>query len=186
MIDHAGPMTTSIRDNALLLSVLAGYDGFDPRMTPETPLRQNVPQYHEILDKTIAEKTADGTWTTSSAAKGLKVAILKEAWDAPTISEDVINAVKQAGERFRSLGAEVDEVSVPMHTTAPAIWAGATRAQMGEFATAGVAPDLLSFPFAAINPSVPTQEVSESYILSSEVPNAHFGVSKELRPWIPG
>ena len=29
MIDHAGPMTRTVEDNALLLSVLAGYDGLD-------------------------------------------------------------------------------------------------------------------------------------------------------------
>jgi amidase len=34
-IDHTGPMTANVRDNALLLEVLAGADGLDPRQTPK-------------------------------------------------------------------------------------------------------------------------------------------------------
>src|SRR5207244_8296076 len=30
-LDHAGPMTATVADNALLLEVLAGADGLDPR-----------------------------------------------------------------------------------------------------------------------------------------------------------
>jgi amidase len=30
-LDHTGPMTRNVRDNALLLEVLAGADGLDPR-----------------------------------------------------------------------------------------------------------------------------------------------------------
>ena len=30
-IDHTGPMTTTVADNALLLEVIAGPDGLDPR-----------------------------------------------------------------------------------------------------------------------------------------------------------
>ena len=34
MLDHLGPMTSSVADNALLLDVLAGPDGLDPRQRP--------------------------------------------------------------------------------------------------------------------------------------------------------
>ncbi len=44
-IDHTGPMTRNVRDNALLLEVLAGSDGLDPRQTrrkfPTIPRRSN-------------------------------------------------------------------------------------------------------------------------------------------------
>ena len=30
-VDHAGPMTNSVEDNALMLEVIAGSDGLDPR-----------------------------------------------------------------------------------------------------------------------------------------------------------
>jgi amidase len=30
-IDHAGPITANVRDNALMLEIIAGSDGLDPR-----------------------------------------------------------------------------------------------------------------------------------------------------------
>ena len=30
-VDHVGPMTATVADNALLLEVIAGHDGYDPR-----------------------------------------------------------------------------------------------------------------------------------------------------------
>ncbi|KAH8681716.1 amidase [Xylariales sp. PMI_506] len=156
LIDHCGPMAGSIRDTALLLSVLAGYDGIDPRMTPETPLRQNVPQYHEILDQAIAERTAAGTWTPAQAAKGLKIGIIKEGWEAPTISPEVEAATKAACERFTALGAEVEEISIPLHKIGPAIWTAATRENMIDSLT-NVSPTLLSHSLPDLNPPVPDQ-----------------------------
>ena len=40
--DHAGPMIKDVLDNALLLSVVAGVDGFDDRQMGE-PLYRDVP-----------------------------------------------------------------------------------------------------------------------------------------------
>src|SRR5438876_8840597 len=38
-LDHAGPMTATVADNALLLEVLAGADGLDPRQSAPTSSR---------------------------------------------------------------------------------------------------------------------------------------------------
>lgn len=78
LLDHAGPIAGSVRDTALLLSALAGYDGLDDaHMTPETPLRAHVPQYHERLDAAVAERRGAGSWTRSGAARGLRVGVLR-------------------------------------------------------------------------------------------------------------
>ena len=53
IMDHTGPMARTIEDTALLLGVLAGYDGMDPRMTPETPLRSQVPNYLDDLQSWV-------------------------------------------------------------------------------------------------------------------------------------
>src|SRR3712207_7165937 len=42
-LDHTGPMTATVEDNALLLEVLAGPDGLDPRQYHHGP----VPSYRE-------------------------------------------------------------------------------------------------------------------------------------------
>ncbi|KAI0177947.1 amidase signature domain-containing protein [Pestalotiopsis sp. NC0098] len=156
LIDHCGPMAGSVRDTALLLSVLAGYDGIDPRMTPESPLRQNVPQYHQILDKEIASRTTEGTWTSTQSAKGLRIGVLKEDWEVPTMSPEVAAATKAACDRFAALGAVVEEISIPLHKIGPAIWTAATRANMIDSMT-NVSPTLLSHTLPDLNPPVPDQ-----------------------------
>ncbi|KAI1343706.1 amidase signature enzyme [Xylariaceae sp. FL0016] len=153
LIDHAGPMAASVRDNALLLSVLAGYDGFDPRMTPETPLRENVPQYHELLDRAIASRTEAGTWTPGAAGTGLRIGVLKEAFEVPGMDPTVASVIRDAASRFEGLGASVREASVPLHAQAPHIFTAATRASLPASFTAQAAPPTLSHPFPG--PPVP-------------------------------
>ncbi|MEM6488124.1 MAG: amidase [Pseudomonadota bacterium] len=101
-IDHTGPMTATVADNALLLEVLAGADGLDPR------------QY--------APKTDAYTAALGKGARGLRIALLREGFGRPE-SEAVVDAgVRRAAEVLRDLGATVDEVSVPMHDKAMAVW----------------------------------------------------------------
>ena len=101
-IDHTGPMTRNVRDNALLLEVLAGADRLDPRQgTPK------VSNYTEAL---------------GGGAKGLRIGVVKEGFGHPSSEADVDRKVKAGADLFRKLGATVDEISVPMHLLAPAIW----------------------------------------------------------------
>lgn len=152
IIDHCGPMATTIEDVALLLSVMAGYDGLDPRMTPETPLRHHVKDYAQILRQRIQDKKAKGEWTAEKAGAGLKVGILREGWAIPTLADEVASVTKAAAQRFAALGADVDEVSIPLHVDGPLIWVAATRYQMGPTGTANAAPSLLSQPIVSLQP----------------------------------
>ena len=61
-IDHTGPMTRNVRDNALLLEVLAGPDGLDPR--------QGTP------------KVANYTEALGGGVKGLRIGVVKEGFGA--------------------------------------------------------------------------------------------------------
>jgi amidase len=101
-VDHTGPMTASVADNALLLEVIAGDDGYDPRI--KAPV---VQEYTKAL---------------GTGVKGLKIAVLKEGFEQPGAESAVNASVKAAAERLRGLGASVDEVSIPMHMVAGAIW----------------------------------------------------------------
>ena len=101
-VDHTGPMTASVADNALLLEVLAGDDGYDPRIK--------------------APKVQDYTKALGVGVKGLKIAIVKEGFEQAGGEAEVNESVKEAAKRLRSLGATVDDVSIPMHLVAPAIW----------------------------------------------------------------
>jgi len=101
-IDHAGPMTATVADNALLLEVIAGEDGLDPR------------QYNVRTDRYTA--------ALGKGAAGLRIGLLTEGFELDSCEPDVVEKVHLAAERLRKLGAIVENVSVPMHMDGPAIW----------------------------------------------------------------
>ena len=101
-IDHAGPMTTTVADNALLLEVIAGPDGLDPR------------QYNVRVDKY--------TTALGRGVAGMRIGVVTESFGWPSSQADVDDKVRQGAERMRSLGAVVEDVSIPMHLDGGAIW----------------------------------------------------------------
>jgi amidase len=101
-IDHTGPMTATVADNALLLEVLAGPDGLDPR-------QQGV-------------AADDYTAALGRGAVGLRIALVLEGFGHGNSEPEVDAKVRQAADAFRSLGATVDEVSIPLHSMGQAIW----------------------------------------------------------------
>ena len=103
-VDHTGPMTSNVEDNALLLEVLAGEDGYDPR-------QYNV----KTQPYTQALKGKEGL-------KGMKIAVVKEGYMQANAEEDVNIKVKAATSVLRSLGATVEEVSIPMHLVGSSLW----------------------------------------------------------------
>jgi len=90
-LDQIGPFARTVEDAAALLEVISGYDPHD-----STSLNLPVEKYTESLNKDI---------------KGLKVGVIKELYDEG-ISPDVLNAVNNAIETFKSLGAEIKMISL--------------------------------------------------------------------------
>lgn len=135
MVDHLGPMSSTLDGIALLLQVLAGYDGIDPRMSPESPLRSAVPDYPALL---AAVKASDGP--------KLRVGILKEAFELPNLDQQVRDFVYgTATEFFTAVGASVREVSIPLHLQGPELWTVATRTSMSDWACRLQTPGFLSY-----------------------------------------
>ena len=91
-IEYIGPLTDSVADNALCLEVLADSGAGD---------------YTGALGKEPA---------------GLKIAVVKEGFGWPSSAAAVDQCVKSAASHFTSLGATVEEISIPGHLTGPAIW----------------------------------------------------------------
>ena len=102
-LDHTGPMSATVEDNALLLEVLAGPDGLDPRQYSTTP----VPDYRALMRGGVA---------------GMKIALIEEGFGHPQSQEANDALVKEAAERLKGLGATVETVSLPMHRLGAAIW----------------------------------------------------------------
>jgi amidase len=114
-LDHLGPIAASTRDVALMLGVLAGPDGLDPRQSGATAPAEGY----------LPALTGD--------VRGLRIAVVAEGFGIPGLSEmDVDASVRAAAAAFGPLGATVEEVSIPWHRDAMVVWnavalEGATR-----------------------------------------------------------
>lgn len=94
-------MARTVYDTALLLEAVAGYDHIDDRQLG-APHPADVPKYGELV---LANR--------QQGVKGMKIALLKEGFEDKSMSPEVDRIVKAAIKKFVSLGATVDEVSVP-------------------------------------------------------------------------
>ncbi len=93
-LDQAGPMTKDVRDAAILLEIMAGYDPKDA-----TSLNRPVPSFEKAL---------------SGSLKGLKVGIPKE-YRVEGLSPEILKMWEDGIAWVKDAGAEVIDASLP-HT----------------------------------------------------------------------
>ena len=93
--DHCGPMTWTVEDTAYMLQAIAGYDPKDPT-TGAAP----VPDYSLALRTDI---------------KGLTIGVPRDYFYAsrPEVDPEVITTAEKGLETLQSLGANLEEVSIP-------------------------------------------------------------------------
>ncbi len=108
-LDHAGPITRSVRDAALMLQVIAGHDRNDP-----TSSREPVPDFLNAIGRGL---------------KGTSVGVIRQLLSG--VNSEVSRSFEAALRELRNLGADVDEVSIPSIEQASAI---ATNIMLGEAA----------------------------------------------------
>lgn len=101
-IDHLGPITGNVADNALLLEVIAGDDGLDPRQ--------------------CAPRTARYTDALHQGVSGLRIGVVQEGFGMPGGTPGLDDKVRAAADQWARLGARLVPVSVPMHLDGAAIW----------------------------------------------------------------
>ncbi len=92
-LDQIGPITRTVEDSAMLLNVIAGHDEKD-----STSLNEPVPDFTKELNNDL---------------KGVKIGYIKELC-TEGLSGDVENAVKKSIETYKSMGAEIIEISLPL------------------------------------------------------------------------
>src|SRR5215467_2087632 len=103
-LDHLGPITRTVTDAALMLGVLAGPDGLDPRQRTARP-------------------PADYLTGLNAGASGLRIGVLAEGFGFPGLSDPAVdNAVRSAAAALERAGASVTEVSVRWHRDAMHVW----------------------------------------------------------------
>ncbi|KAH3886349.1 amidase-like isoform X2 [Dreissena polymorpha] len=101
-IDHLGPMAANVKDCALLLEAIAGYDsGLDSRQ----PSTMTCGKYSELLEVDLS---------------GKRMGLLAEGFAG--CEQDVQNIVREAARKLGRLGVNVEEVSLPLHKEGVAIW----------------------------------------------------------------
>lgn len=92
-LDQAGPMVSSVKDAALTLEVISGFDPQD-----STTAQKKVPAWSQNLKADI---------------KGMKIGLMKE-YMTGNLDPDVQKTVENSVDTLKKLGAEIVEVSVPM------------------------------------------------------------------------
>jgi amidase len=102
-IDHVGPITRSVADAALMLNVIAGPDGLDPR------------QPRDLTPDDYVAALARG-------ADGLRMGVVSEGFGHPNSEPAVDDAVRAAVETLRGAGLSADDVSIPWHAHGARIW----------------------------------------------------------------
>jgi aspartyl-tRNA(Asn)/glutamyl-tRNA(Gln) amidotransferase subunit A len=130
--DAAAPMTKTVRDCALVLGAIAGYDPQDPSTS-----RKPVPDYTAPLGKSI---------------RGLRVGLIHELQDHDDMHPEVRQAVYDALGILRQLGAEVQEVSIPLVALAGAIFVGVADTE-----GAGARDEILRGRTAELDPASRTR-----------------------------
>ena len=100
-MDAVGPISRTVADCAATLGAIAGYDPNDP-YTWDVP----VPDYLAELD---------------AGVEGLRIGVVAERIDSAGVDPQVRDAVTQAIGLLGELGAEVQEVSIPLVADSAAV-----------------------------------------------------------------
>lgn len=93
-LDQAGPMARTVRDAAMCLTVMSGYDEKD-----STSVKCNVPNFESFAGKSI---------------RGMRIGIPKE-YHSGSISEEIELAWNKGANILQEAGAEIVNISLP-HT----------------------------------------------------------------------
>lgn len=92
-LDHLGPMTRTVEDNAILLNIIAGHDAGDPGSA-------DVP-------------TEDYTAALGKSVKGLKIGVIRHFYTRDEKADpEMAKSIEDALGLFESDGAEIREIEV--------------------------------------------------------------------------
>ncbi|MER2180207.1 MAG: Asp-tRNA(Asn)/Glu-tRNA(Gln) amidotransferase subunit GatA [Carnobacterium inhibens] len=92
-LDQIGPFTRTVKDSALVLNAISGHDVND-----SMSYEGKVPDFASDIE---------------AGVKGMKIGVPTEYLNEKGLEEGVKEAVRKAIETFKSLGATVEEVSLP-------------------------------------------------------------------------
>jgi amidase len=150
--DHVGPMARTVQDCATLLEVMAGADGIDDRQ-PYNWAHGSV-KFGEEVREHLAK-------TDELPLKGIKIGVLKEGFTEPSTDPNVATASHAAITKLAELGAEIKEISIPLHSESGMLW-------MVALPMSGTSQGLLANPSGRRQLLFPDRSTSVGHQLSQE------------------
>ncbi|KAB5518673.1 amidase signature domain-containing protein [Coniochaeta sp. 2T2.1] len=181
MIDHLGPIAPTLEDIAALLQVMAGWDGIDARMTPESPLLGRVKDYLQLLSDFRQTLLSSPSPNAPAPGKTWKIGLLTESFHLPSLSPQVRDTVRHAAKRFfQAAGAEVVDVSIPLHLEGPVIWTASTRPSMSSWLCQGRAAGHLSYLPPHLEPRWPPTQETYDVLTSTNPALANIILSEQF------
>ena len=91
-LDHVGPLTRTVRDNALMLQTMAGYDPNDPRSSERA-----VPNFSSLI---------------GSGIQGVTIGVPRRFIESTPHDDETLSAFGAALREFERLGAKLTDVDV--------------------------------------------------------------------------
>jgi aspartyl-tRNA(Asn)/glutamyl-tRNA(Gln) amidotransferase subunit A len=93
-LDHIGPMTRTVRDNALMLQVIAGHDPADPASADEP-----VPDYAATLGQGV---------------ESMRIGVIRHFYTTDVVGDpEQVEALEAAVRLFAEAGAVITEITLP-------------------------------------------------------------------------
>ncbi len=101
-LDHIGPMTRTVRDNALMLQVIAGHDPGDPGSADDP-----VPDYGALLGQDV---------------RGLRIGVIRHFYTGDVAGDpEQVEALDIAVKLLAEAGAEISEITLPALAGTPCV-----------------------------------------------------------------
>lgn len=92
-LDHVGPMTRTVRDNAVMLRAMTGYDPKDP-----TSIEYDVPDFEALIGKSV---------------RGLTLGVPRRFIESIPHDKEMLTAFDHAEYVFKGLGADIRDIEIP-------------------------------------------------------------------------
>ncbi|KAJ5562906.1 Amidase [Penicillium sp. DV-2018c] len=108
MNDHVGPLARTTLEAAMCLDAISGYDGIDDKALGSS--------------KPGSTKFALSLQESPNTLEGFTVGVLLEGFEHSAVDTLVKSSVLIAVQKFKDLGATVEEISLPEHLQGPALW----------------------------------------------------------------
>lgn len=91
-LDQIGPMTRTVRDNALVLNAISSHDEKDSTSYPG--------------------EAEDFTRTIDQGVEGLKIGVPRKLFNDAALEDDILEVIESAISKYKELGAEIVEIDL--------------------------------------------------------------------------